>query len=520
MGIVIDNAKNADNASKVNLVQEKKSVDTKKSSKSGKVGSGAANANELKKISADIDKGAFVSFFSTVGRIYDAIPFKKWIAGYGIYKLGVQNGRREGRKEAQVVYVPALDAIQKMLENKPKKWTHTRKYYFIKLVDGLKSYDKKKTSEEDAERLVRYAILAFFPKDEKQALTFAGLLGTPIEKFAQAAEDATQDVMNNLDKNLDADKVNPFGFKGFGLGFLHFLERCGTRALSFVGKKVVAPVVNTAALNVGYLGANTADWFTNFNDEMFLENKGEFLWAKVENIKWAADKLTFGYFKNGINKLPDFNVANKATKPLVEQAAKDFVPLLADAVQKFGDKAAEKARSEKVYSPRGDLDEAPYKNINIENSVKEKGVDDLLGLNDLNIPGLAKFIYWTLIYSIGDKVCNSILPERLRKTEATTGNNVVKDGDKEFDKISKNSSNASTKNNSVDVGEENFKDEFGKKFGKLEENKEILLVDNKKIDVEKDSIIKKDEKPVEKKKESQYKDWTDEIEDIDFNLIF
>ena len=84
MGIVIDNAKNADNASKVNLVQEKKSVDTKKSSKSGKAGSGAANSNELKKISADIDKGAFVSFFSTVGRIYDAIPFKKWIAGYGI----------------------------------------------------------------------------------------------------------------------------------------------------------------------------------------------------------------------------------------------------------------------------------------------------------------------------------------------------------------------------------------------------------------------------------------------------
>ena len=477
MGIVIDNAKNADNASKVNLVQEKKSVCTKESSKSGKVGSGAANANELKKISSDIDKRAFVSFFSTIGKIYNGIPLKKLIAGYGIYKLGKQAGKREGRKEAQVVYVPVLDAIQKMLENKPKKWTRDRGYYFIKFVDGLKSYDKEKTSKEEAERLARYAILAFFPKDEKQALTFAGILGTPIEKFAQAAEDATQDVMNNLDKNLDADKVNPFGFKDFGCGFLHFLERCGTRALSFVGKKVVAPVVNTAALNVGYLGANTADWFTNFNDEMFLENKGEFLWAKVENIKWAADKLTFGYFKNGINKLPDFNVANEATKPLVEQAAKDFVPLLAEVVQKFGAKAVEKVKSD----PK-----------NMENAVKEKDVDDLLGLNGLNVPGLAKFVYWTLVYFIGDKVCNSILPERLRKTNATTNNSVVKDGDKEFDKISKDS--GSTANNSVDGGEENIKGKFGEKFGKnLEENKEILLADNKKVKEDKKENLNDDD---------------------------
>ena len=479
MDIVIDNPKNVDNASKVNLVQEQKSVDTKKSSKSDKISSGAVNSNELKKISSDIDKGAFVSFFSTVGKIYDMVPFKKWIAGYGIYKLGEQAGKRKGRKEAQVVYVPVLDAIQEMLENKPEKWTHTRKYYFIKLIDGLKSYDKEKTSKEEAERLARYAILAFFPKDEKQALTFAGILGKPIEQFAQAAEDATQDVMDNLDKNLDADKVNPFGFKGFGLGFLHSLEYYGTKALSFLGRKVVAPVVNTAALNVGYLGANTVDWFTNFNDEMFLENKGEFLCAKVENIKWAADKLTFGYFKNGINKLPDFNVANEATKPLVEQAAKDFVPLLAEAVQKFGAKAVEKVKSD----PK-----------NMENSVKEKGVNDLLGINDLNIPGLAKVVYWTLVYSIGDKVCNSILPEKFRKTEAAIDNNVVKDGDKEFDKISKNSSNASTKNNSDNAGEENFKDEFENKFGKnLKDDEEILLVDNKKVKEDKKENLNDDD---------------------------
>lgn len=509
MGIVIDNAKNADNASKVNLVQEKKSVYTKESSKSGKVGSGAANANELKKISSDIGKGTFVSFSSTIGKIYDTVPFKKWIAGYGIYKLGEQAGKRKGRKEAPVVYVPALDAIQKMLENKPEKWTHNRKYYFIKLIDGLKSYDKEKISKEEAERLARYAILTSFPKDKKQALTFSAILGgTPIEKLAQVAEDAAQDVMNNLDKNLDADKVNPFGFKGFGFGFLHLLERCGTRALNFVGKKVVAPVVSTAALNFGYLGANTLDWFTDFNDEMFLENKGEFLRTKVENFKWAADKLTFGYFKNGINKLPDFNVVNKATKPLVEQAAKDFIPLLAEAVQKFGAKAVEKVKSD----PK-----------NMENSVKEKGVNDLLGINDLNIPGLAKVVYWISVYSIGDKVCNSILPERFRKTEATTGNNVVKDGDKEFDKISKVSSkdSSSTAGNSGNAGEENLKGEFEKKFGKkfgknLKDNEEILLVDNEKIGIEKDLIVKEDEKPVEKKKEYSYP--AEEYEDIEFNF--
>ena len=512
MDIVIDNPKNVDNASKVQLVQEKKSVDTKKSSKSDKIGSDAANSNELEKISSDIDKGAFVSFFSTVGRIYDAIPFKKWIAGYGIYKLGVQNGRREGRKEAQVVYVPALDAIQEMLENKPEKWTHTRKYYFIKLIDGLKSYDKEKTSKEEAERLARYAMLAFFPKDEKQALTFAGILGKQIEQFAQAAEDVTQDVMDNLDKNLDADKVNPFGFKGFGLGFLHFLERCGTRALSFVGKKVVAPVVNTVALNVG---ANTLDWFTNFNDEMFLKNKGEFL-VKVENIKWAADKLTFGYFKNGIEKLPDFNVVNKATKPLVEKVAKDFVPLLADAVQKFGAKAVDKVKSETVYNPNG-----PRIKINIKNAVKENNVDDLMGLNDLNIPGLAKFVYWTLVYSIGDKVCNIILSKELRKTEATANNSVVEDGDKEFDKISKDSSNVSTKNNFVDGEKGDFKDEFEKEFGKnFKENEEILIIDvnNEKVDVEKDSIIKEDKKEDKEKEEPYIACQADEYDDMEINF--
>lgn len=460
MDIVIDNPKNVDNASKVQLVQEKKSVDTKKSSK---FGSGAASANELEKISSDIDKNAFVSFISTVGEIYNRVPLKKLIAGYGIYKLGKQAGKREGRKEAQVVYVPVLDAIQKMLENKPKNWTHTRKYYFIKLVDGLKSYDKEKTSKEEAERLVRYAMLAFFPKDEKQALTFAGILGTPIEKLAQSVEDATQDVMNNLDKNLDADKVNPFGFKGFGLGFLHSLEYYGTKALSFLGKKIVSPVVNTAVLSVGYLGANTADWFTNFNDEMFLENKGEFLWAKVKNIKWAADKLTFGYFKNGIEKLPDFNVVNKATKPLVEQAAKDFVPLLAEAVQKFGTKAVEKVKSDQN---------------NIENSVKEKNVDDSLGLNDLNIPGLAKFVYWNLVYYIGDKVCKSVLPERLRKTEASNKVTVKKESENIPEDSSVNSTQASSSDN-ADILKElkesgvevNYENEKKKKINK-EDSKE------------------------------------------------
>ena len=477
MGIVIDNAKNADNASKVNLVQEKKSVDTKKSSK---VGSGAASANELEKISSDIDKNAFVSFFSTVGEIYNMVPLKKLIAGYGIYKLGKQDGRREGRKEAQVVYVPALDAIQKMLENKPKKWTHTRKYYFIKLVDGLKSYDKEKTSKEEAERLVRYAMLAFFPKDEEQALTFAGILGTPIEKLAQAAEDATQDVMNNLDKNLDADKVNPFGFKGFGLGFLHSLEYYGTKALSFLGKKIVAPVVNTAALNVGYLGANTADWFTKFNDEMFLKNKGEFL-VKVENIKWAADKLTFGYFKNGIEKLPDFNVVNKATKPLVEQVAKDFVPLLADAVQKFGAKAVEKVKSDQK---------------NIENAVKEKNVDDLMGLNGLNIPGLAKFVYWTLVYYIGDKLCNNILPERLRKTEASDKVTVKKESENIPEESSVNSTQASNSDN-ADI---------------LKELKESGV----KVNYEKEKIDKEDDK-----KEKPYIACeADEYGDLEINFDF
>ncbi len=478
MGPVINNFQNADNVNKVQLVQEQKSVDTKKSSKSDKIGSGAPNTSELTKISSDIDKEAFVSFFSTVGRIYDAIPFKNWLYGYGIYRLGKQAGRREGRKEAQFVYVPVLDAIQKMLENKPKNWTHTREYYFIKLVDGLKSYDKEKTSKEEAERLVRYAMLAFFPKDEKQALTFAGILGTPIEKLAQSVEDATQDVMNNLDKNLDADKVNPFGFKDFSLGVLHSLECYGTKALSFLGKKVVAPVVSTVTLNVGYLGANTADWFTKFNDEMFLENKGEFL-VKVESIKWAADKLTFGYFKNGIEKLPDFNVVNKATTPLVKQAAKEFVPLLADAVQKFGTKAVEKVRSEKVYSPCGDLDEAPYKNINIENSVKEKGVDDLLGLNDLNIPGLAKFVYWTLVYSIGDKVCNSILPERLRKTEASNKVTVKKESENIPEDSSVNSTQASSSDN-ADILKElkeagvkvNYENEKEEKIDKEDDKKE------------------------------------------------
>ena len=486
MGIVIDNAKNADNASKVNLVQEKKSVDTKKSSKSGKAGSVAANASELKKISADIDKGAFVSFFSTVGWLYDMVPLKKLIAGYGIYKLGRQSGKREGReegrKEGQIVYVPALDAIQKMLENKPKKWTHTRKYYFIKLVDGLKSYDKAKTIKEEAELLVRYAMLAFFPKDEEQALTFAGILGTPIEKFAQAAEDATQDVMNNLDKNLDADKVNPFGFKDFGLGFLHSLEYYGTKALSFLGKKIVAPVVNTAALNVGYLGANTADWFTKFNDEMFLKNKGEFL-VKVENIKWAADKLTFGYFKNGIEKLPDFNVVNKATKPLVEQVAKDFVPLLADAVQKFGAKAVEKVKSDQK---------------NIENAVKEKNVDDLMGLNGLNIPGLAKFVYWTLVYYIGDKLCNNILPERLRKTEASDKVTVKKESKNIPEDSSVNSTQASDSDN-ADI---------------LKELKEIGVKVNYENEKE-EKINKEDSKEKEKDKN---KCFADEIEDMDFDI--
>lgn len=308
------------------------------------------------------------------------------VFGVSLYELGKYQGKKESKV---VVNAPFLDVLRKMMEHKPCNWTHTRKYYFIKFIDGLMKYNVNGTNQENAETLVRYAMLAFFPKDEEQALTLHELFGSiSADKLGDIAENISNDTYGKI-----ANKIKDYGDKSTNV-FTKLFATAGHLSTVALSK-----LANFGFKKMGtYLGHGAfklADWYTGFNDELFLQNKGEI--GIINSIK---NKLSFGLLKN--YRIPGVRVGKNVFYELTKEAVKNIsgcIPILAEQVKKYGLKSATKVIED---------------NKNTENSVPEVGLEDKLKINSLNVSGLLEFIYTVFLSYVGDSVSEALIPNKMK----------------------------------------------------------------------------------------------------------
>ena len=324
------------------------------------------------------------------------------------YKLGLYRYKESGVSKSDgvskfdgvVCDVSAgfLGLIEEMLRTTPEKWDYSRRHYLVELIDGLYyGHNQIKIGEQEFnELLVRYAILAFFPKDEKQAITFKNLFALAGENVSLVFDDAVFELVSERTKEIVKANEKKLNDYGLGIGFIY-----GT--VKSIFDRTVTAIVGRVERTVASCGLSLADWFTDFSDSKFLNNEGEVCGIRKKlglNFKLSSIPL--------VGKKIDHNVFHELTKGHVEKFAKEFVPKFAKYVKKYFVSSLKAVESD----PRN-LGE------NVTVNCKESG-ELYKRLNSLNERGLARLVYQIFIKWLILDVVRPSLPEWLRGTHTET----------------------------------------------------------------------------------------------------
>lgn len=330
--------------------------------------------------------------------------FLKYSALAGGAYVAYMCGKAQGRKEVIVDQsTNIVDFLYNILESKPEKWTHSRKYYFIRLVEGLANYDKQTTSKEDAERLARYLILTFFPKDKQHAVTMSNMIQIPNDILRHVCEDVTREVIDINAK--EAAKREAVAAKDPNRGLWDCVKSCCVGWLRSIVGYVAPNAIGKATEGAVDVGGYVADWALDFNDEDFLNNEGNIFGVKVGTYKEKLDKVTFGTCSEKIGNIPNFNAVNVATRRMVENMARKVIPVMADYIQKYG-----KECFDKCYLKLAEANNRDYftnDDVGFDGELFAEGQADpkwYHGLQFLNERGLAQFVYTVSVRVMAQKL--------------------------------------------------------------------------------------------------------------------